>query len=100
MVSVSVRYLLYQPMDNIKTWTLRFPAKKSPNMEKVFFDCPIVLQYDVNEKYPLISRKFSGIHSRVIRKSLYRSLAVENEDPQWVFQDTGFALFEGRDSGF
>ena len=48
--------------DNIKTWTLRFPAKKSPNMEKVFFDCPIVLQYDVNEKYPLISRKLSGIH--------------------------------------
>ena len=63
MVSVSVRYLLYQPMDdNIKTWTLRFPAKKSPNMEKVFFDCPIVLQHDVNEKYPLISRKLSGIH--------------------------------------
>ena len=61
MVSVSVRYLLYQPMDdNIKTGTLRFPAKKTPNMEKVLFDCPIVLQYDVNEKYPLISRKFSG----------------------------------------
>ena len=68
-----------------------------------------MLRYEVNEKYPLISRKFSGIHARVIRKSLYRSLAVENEDPQWVFQDTGFALFEvcypgfyskiGRDSG-
>ena len=28
MVSVSVRYLFYQPMDEkIKTWTLRFPAK-------------------------------------------------------------------------
>ena len=42
MVSVSVRYLFYQPMDeNIKThWTLRFPVKA---------------------KYRLISKKFSGI---------------------------------------
>ena len=69
-------------------------------MEKVLFDCPIVLRYDVNEKYPLTSRKFSGIHFRVIRKSLYLSLAVENENPQWVSQDTGFALFKGRNSGF
>ena len=69
-------------------------------MEKVLFDCPIVLRYDVNEKYPLISRKFSGIHLRVTRKSLYLSLAVENENPQWVSQDIGFALFEGRNSGF
>ena len=76
-----------------------FPPK-NPNMEKVLFDCPIVLRYDVNEKYVLISRKFSGIHFRVIRKSLYLSLAVENENPQWVSQDTGFALFEGWDSGF
>ena len=30
MFSVSVRYLLYQPMDEkIKTWPLRFPAKKT-----------------------------------------------------------------------
>jgi len=35
MVSVSVRYLFYQPMDEkIKTWTLRFAAKENPNMEK------------------------------------------------------------------
>ena len=74
--------------------------QKYPNMEKVLFDCPIVLQYDVNEKYPLISKKFSSIHFRIIRKSLYRSLAVENEDPQWVFQDTGFALFEVCYPGF
>ena len=32
MVSVSVRYLFYQPMDEkIKTWTLRFSAKENPN---------------------------------------------------------------------
>ena len=44
MVSVSVRYLFYQPMDeNIKThWTLRFPAKDNTNMEKALFDWPIV----------------------------------------------------------
>ena len=62
MVSESVRYLFYQPMDEkIKTWTLRFPAKENPNMDKVLFDWPIVLQYDVKAKNRLISRKFSGM---------------------------------------
>ena len=42
-------------------WTLRFPAKENPNMEKALFDWPIVLQYDVKAKYRLISRKFSGM---------------------------------------
>ena len=61
MVPVSVRYLFYQPMDEkIKTWTLRFPAKENPNMEKALFDRPIVLQYGVKSKYRLISRKFFG----------------------------------------
>ena len=33
MVSVSVRYLFYQPMhEKFKTWTLRFPAKENPNI--------------------------------------------------------------------
>ena len=62
MVLVSVRYLFYQSMDEkIKTWTLLFPAKENPNMEKALFDWPIVLQYDVKAKYRLISRKFSGM---------------------------------------
>ena len=61
MVSVSVRYLFYQPMDEkIKTWPLRFPAKENPNTEKALFDWAIVLQYDVKVKYRLISRKFLG----------------------------------------
>ena len=61
MVSVSVRYLFYQPMDEkIKTWTLRFPAKENPHMEKALFDWPIVLQYDVKANCRLISRKFFG----------------------------------------
>ena len=56
MVSESVRYLFYQPMDGkIKTWTLRFPAKENPDMERALFDWPIVLQYDVKPKYRLIS---------------------------------------------
>ena len=59
MVSVSVRYLCYQTVDEkIKTWPLRFPAKENPNMEKALFDWPIVLQYDVKAKCRLISRKF------------------------------------------
>ena len=59
MVSVSVRYLFYQPVyGKIKTWPLRFPAKENPNMEKTFFDWPIKLQYDVKAWYWLISRKF------------------------------------------
>ena len=44
--------------ENIKTWTLCFPTKENPNMEKTLFDWPIVLQYDVIVKYWLISRKF------------------------------------------
>ena len=61
MVSVSVRYLFYQPMDEkIKTWPLRFPAKENTNMEKALFDWPVVLKYDVKASYRLISRKFFG----------------------------------------
>ena len=48
--------------EKIKTWTLRFPAKENPNMEKALFDWPIVLQYDVKAKYRLISRKLSGMN--------------------------------------
>ena len=61
MVSVSVRYLFYQPRDEkIKTWTLSFPAKGNHtfNMDKALFDLPIVLQYDFKAKSRLISRKF------------------------------------------
>ena len=46
--------------EKIKTWTLRFPAKENPNMEKALFDWPVVLQYDVKAKYWLTSRKFSS----------------------------------------
>ena len=63
MVSVSVSYLFYQPMDEkIKIWTLRFPTLRSrPNKEKALFDWPIELQYDVKAMYRLISRKFSSM---------------------------------------
>ena len=46
--------------EKMKTWTLRFPAKENPNMEKALFDWPILLQYDVQAKYQFISRKFVG----------------------------------------
>ena len=73
---VSVRYLFYQPMDEkIKTWTLRFPAKENPNMEKALFDWPIVLQYDVKAKYQLISRKFSGM------KFFHQGVRLTNQKP-------------------
>ena len=48
-------------LSKIKTWTLRFPAKENPNAEKVLFDRPIVLQYDVKAKYRLISGKLLGM---------------------------------------
>ena len=77
MVLVSVRYLFYQPMDEkIKTWTLRFPAKENPNMEKALFDWPIVEQYDVKAKYRLISRKFS------VMKFLHPSVLLTNQKPR------------------
>ena len=62
MVSVTVRYLFYQPMDDkIKTWTLRCRAIENPDTEKTLVDWPIVLQYDVKAKYRLILREFSGM---------------------------------------
>ena len=75
--SVSDRYLFYQPMDEkIKTWTLRFPAKENPNMEKALFDWPIVLQYDVKAKYRLISRKFFGHEVFIPERSLNQPKAT------------------------
>ena len=69
MVSVSVRYLFYQPMDEkIKTWTVRFPTNENPNVEKALFDWPIMLQYDVKAKYRLISIKFSAERSLTKQK--------------------------------
>ena len=62
--------------EKIKTWTLRFPAKENPNMEKALFDWPIVLQYDVKAKYRLISRKFSGM------KVFHASVRLTNQNPR------------------
>ena len=77
MVSVSVRYLRYQLMDEkIKTWPLRFPAKENPNMEKALFDWPMVLQYDVKAKYRLISRQFSDM------KFFHPSVRLTNQKPR------------------
>ena len=77
MVSVSVRYLFYEPMDEkIKTWTLQSPAKENPNMEKALFDRAIALQYDVKAKYRIISRKFLG------KKFFHPSVCLTNQKPR------------------
>ena len=55
---------------------LRFADKENPNMEKALFDWPIVLQYDVKAKDPLISRKFSGM------KFFYASVRLTNQKPR------------------
>ena len=82
---------VYQPIDEkVKTWTLRFPAKENPKMEKALFDWPIVLQYDVKSKYRLISRKFSGM------KFFHRSASLTNHKPRAfvsVRQTNEIALF-------
>ena len=62
--------------EKIETWTLRFPAKENPNMEKLLFDWPIVLQYVVKAKYRLISRKFSGV------KFLQPRVRLTNQKPR------------------
>ena len=55
--------------EKIKTWPLRFPAKENTNMEKALFDWPIALQYDVQAKHRLISRKFSGMKFFSVERS-------------------------------
>ena len=83
--------LFYKPMDEkIKTWTLRFPAKENPNMGKVLFDWPIVLQYNVKAKYRLISRKFFG------HEVFQPSARLTNQKPRafvFVRQTNQVALF-------
>ena len=78
LVSVSARYLFYQPMDEkIKTCTLGFPAKENFNMEKASrFDWSIVSQNDVKAKYRLISRKFLG------RMFFHASVRLTNQKPR------------------
>ena len=62
MVSVSLHHVFHKPVnEKIKTWTLPFLAKENPNIEKGLFEWPILLQYDIKVKYPLISRKFLGM---------------------------------------
>ena len=53
-----------------------FSRQRNLSMEKVLFDWPIVLQYVVKAKDPLISRKFSGI------KLFYASVRLINQKPR------------------
>ena len=77
MVSVGVRYLFYQPIDEkIKKWPLHFPVRENRNKEEALINWPIVLRYDVKAKYRLISRKFSGI------KFFHLSVPLTNQNPR------------------
>ena len=63
MVLLSVCYLFYQPMDEkTKTWTLRFPAKENPNMEKniVWLANRVAVWRQSEVSIILIFRKFLG----------------------------------------
>ena len=67
-----------------------FSRKENPNMEKVLFDWPIVLQYDVKAKYRLISRKFACM------KFFQPSVRLTNRKPRSfvsVRQTNQIALF-------
>ena len=69
MVSVSVPYLFYQPMDEkIKTWPLPFPAKDPKHGEDIL--------RLAKAKYRLISRKLSGI------KFFHPSVRLTNQKPR------------------
>ena len=59
--------------EKIKTWTLCFPAKENPNIEKALFDWPIMLRYDAKVMYQLISRKFLGM------KIFHQSVCLTNQ---------------------
>ena len=62
--------------EEIKTGTLRFPAKENPYMEMALFNCPIELPYDVKSKYWLISGKFSGMKIFSPKRSLNQPKAT------------------------
>ena len=53
-----------------------FPAKENPNMGKVLFDWPIVLQYNAKAKYRKISRKFFGHEVLSAERSLNQPKAT------------------------
>ena len=75
MVSVSVRYLLCQPVGE-KISLFSFSRQRTPNKGKVLCDWPIALQYDVKAKYRMISRKFSGM------KFFHQSVRLTNQRPR------------------
>ena len=63
-------------MNKIKTWTLCFPAKEIPNMEKPLFDWPIVLQYDVKANIDWFLERSSGM------KFFQPSVRLNNQKPR------------------
>ena len=59
-----------QPMDEeIRTWTLRFPTKENPNIEKALFDWPIVLKLKNNLK-KILAGNATGANESTLRMRL------------------------------
>ena len=75
MVSLSVRYLLCQPVGE-KISLFSFSRQRNPNKGKALCDWPIALQYDVKAKYRMISRKFSGM------EFFHQSVRLTNQKPR------------------
>ena len=77
MVSVGVRYLFYQPIDEkIKKWPLHFLVRENRNKEEALINWSIVLRYDIKAKYRLISRKFFG------HEVFHLSVRLTNQKPR------------------
>ena len=62
--------------EKIKTWTLRFPAKENPNMEKALFDQLIVLRMTSKRSIDWFLKS-------------YREISFQGRDP---FGDKGGSL--------
>ena len=63
--------------EKIKTWTLHFPAKENPNIEKALFNWPILLQYDIKAKYQLIN-----FYEVLGHEDFHPSIRLTNQKPR------------------
>ena len=80
-------------VEKIKTWTLRFPTKENPNIEKALFNWLIVLSYDVKAKYRLISRKFSGNATGGISFPLQKMLRLSENRTYFIWDQLFRVLY-------
>ena len=82
------------PSPPIQRKMASFPAKENPNMEKVLFDWPIVLQYFIKAK---VSRKLSGNQPKATHACI-RSINQSNRSTSvsLLFLFCWHLLFQGH----